>query len=376
MNTIWYKLYKPFTQDLAVSPYGEPMSVQGLFYIPDPMLSAQEASVSPFFPVNSTLTLDSRVPVWTLRDKDLVWRQSDLLRGTFVGSTAFQMWIDWAAATYDLHRFDSHPQDVDFNWHPLWIPEEYPLGRFPLRQSVPVIVSDQVQPLVSHLAQLWASRWWNCRNHKERVNNALNDAGLIQLEKGRCGFASVSYLEERFSASRTNLAIGQTGRYKLSYYGYTGTERVDVTEIQFCPMDTLNTATQRLPGSKPSVSEWIELVYPNGRHLPVEPVSKLLMNWYMQMSRVMTNRLNPVASFNEQFDDNEKLGRKQQKIKLLMRWRREILNNVKEPWVNEIMNDESFVKMLQKIAGQPLLSTRPEDLERVSSSWFQEWFSI
>lgn len=375
MNT-WNHL-KPIFEQIPIPLSSQPSSVQGLFYVPDPMLPPAQAATSPFFPVNSTLTLESRTPVWTLRSGNLEWRQSDLLRGTFVGSTAFQFWLNWSAATYDIHRFNTSPQDVDFNWVPLWIPEEYPLGRPPMRQQVPVLIEGEVQPLVAKLGKLWASNWWVERSRREQTTDKLSALGsFMNLTRERTGIANIPFLEERWSSSRENMLIGQTGRFKLSYYGYTGTGRQDVFEIQFCPMDTLMTANIRNPGNNDAFAPWVELVMPTGRHYPVETPLNLIKNWHQQMTRVITNRFNPQASAEEQYDDNEKLGRKQEKLKLMMRWRREVLNATQDEWVQAILQERKYVELLQQLAGQPLLSVNPAELERVNSSWIQEWFSV
>jgi len=364
---------KIFEESLPI-PTGHDVSVQGLFYVPDPMLPPEIASTSPLFPVNSTITLESRVPVWTLREDNFEWRMSDLLRGTFVGSVAFQMWLNWSADTFEMHRFQTYPQDVDFNWIPLWIPEEYPLGRPPQRQKVPVLIEGEVQPLIFKLGKLWAECWWNQRDRRQRMlNDIYRQGGFIQLEANRLGIAGIPYLEERWSASRENPVIGQSGRYKLSYYGYTGTNRQDICEIQFCPMDTLITGRQLNPGERVCDAPWVELVMPNGKHMPVETPRKLLENWYQQSRRLITNRLNPGSSAGENFDDNEKIGRKQQRIQLMARWRHDVLVNTETKGVRELLLDPVFVRLLEKLGSQPLLSVNPVDLERVSSSWIHSW---
>lgn len=377
MASLWDHLINPWAYELPLPPAGIPISVQGMFYVPDPNLKVNVASDAPFFAVNSTITLQNEIPVWTLdRTGELNWRQSDLLRGCFNGSTAFQFWLNWSAGVYGIHRFYTSPEDIDFNWFPLWIPEEYPMERFPFRDQVPVLIQGSAQPLVEKLSYLWATQWWQHRSHRSRIEKALeNSHKLMRLTDKSGGVGNIPFLKEKWSCSSENLVVGQVGRYKLSYYGYTGTERCDVCEIQFCPMDTLNTTNLRSPGKSPSQAQWIELVMPDGRHLPVDTPYNMAKSWYKQMSRVITNRFNPGSGDNERRDDNMKLERKQRKIKLMMRWRRDILNAVQAPWVQELLMEPNYVKLLRKLAGQPLLSLNPEDLEKVSSSWVQEWFS-
>ena len=383
MTSYWNRLFPILGYTMPYPTTDVAPTAQGLLYLPDPMMSVEQASKSPKFPVEATITLQSREPVWRIAREGYGLQQTDNWRGTFVGSSAFQIWLDWTAALYpDSVRLDTHPQDIDFNWFPLCEMDDACHGRFPERQTIPVLIDRSVQPLVDKLAHQWADMWWGQEHRRGLTTQAIGrsrDApGLMTVASPKRGLGGIPFLEERWSVSRENLVLGQTGRYKLSYYGYTGTERHDILEIQFCPMDTLQTSTLRTPGRSLTQAPWVELVMPgNGTRLPVEPPYQLLWNWFQQMSRVMTNRLDPSAGVGEQYDDNEKLTRKQQKVQLMMRWRHDIKRvGDKDRWIQDLLDEPNYVRLMSRISGQPLLSSRPDRLEQVNSSWIQEWFSL
>lgn len=409
-----------FIPELYMPICGWDGNMQGTMHLPNPMRLTSDQQGRTWMPVDGTLSVSSNLPSWTI---DSLTKQAnicdtDIYSGFIGGSSALQMWFDWSQYHYTIPKNNCIPCDIDWHFVPLWIPHEYPLGRFPEQDRILVFNSHSppetnpemcgvyvntgmnegdmwIQPLVETLAYEWTRKWWErpgfinkfdtyMRNEllvaradisHYRYEQILMNNSIMRFWK-RPGVVNIcNGLHETWSRCGRNGGIQSIRQYYffLQKIGQN-IQTTGEVDIHWTRPITLNTSQLLQPGANPSHSLWINIYSPRGIVMPLQTPARLVRGFINQIDNIFTAAKQHKGG---KLTRVKKVKKSIERLRMFFKWRESLLPfSHPGDWIEQTLMRTDDVDYWSKITRLSLynndISDNPVQAMQITSSWINE----